>query len=148
MHVTAFAVFIVQTPLCLSLTSNSKVAGRYILCRNSTLGGGTPKSSFFDYGPSLQIFFLPCQNVYLIKFWIQFKFEVTDWSSLMRGIQKCSKMGLMVKNVNVRAIFFEKGAFPKCPVYCRTLDSLLIFFELQDCLRHKKWFTWKRMVKQ
>jgi hypothetical protein len=33
----------------------------------------------------------------------------------MRGIQKCNKMGLTIKNV--RAWFFEKGAFPKCLVY-------------------------------
>jgi hypothetical protein len=33
----------------------------------------------------------------------------------MREIQKCNKMGLAIKNV--RARFFEKGAFPKCPVY-------------------------------
>jgi hypothetical protein len=43
----------------------------------------------------------------------------------MRGNQKCNEMGLTVQNV--RARFFEKGAFPQCPstvlVYsspCRT----------------------------
>jgi hypothetical protein len=33
----------------------------------------------------------------------------------MRRNQKCNKMGLTVKKV--RARIFEKGAFPKCPVY-------------------------------
>jgi hypothetical protein len=56
----------------------------------------------------------------------------------MKRIQKCNKMGLMVKNE--RARFFEKGPFPKCPVYSRVLldsrSSRDLLFVLKGSTKH------------
>ncbi len=81
-----------------------------------------PRSQFFS------------KDYNLVKFWIQLKFEKADWSSLMRRIQKCNKMCLMVKNV--RARFFEKGAIPKCPVYSSTKSLEIMGPSQMVCCMH------------